>query len=188
MSDGREWELSQYIDKIVGEDEVNVAEYSYDGAKEKLAVLETSGSTSALDEIYSIADKSDSLKDDTAKETAREFGWTTEKQVTQKFEWTFDAYKDFSDGVIHVSHKTDPVVAIEFERGNQVKHRWLWMKFAVYNHKREFRGEDYLQAGVIFIPLGGTRTSFDRCAKELKSGEMPSILSPYLPPLYIIGV
>jgi hypothetical protein len=191
MSDEKKWDIRRYRDKLVETDEVDIVGYPHDGADKKLADLETSNNTTALDEIYSIANKLDSsFDDDTAKETAREFGWTTEKRAAQEFNWTFDAYKDFSNGShpYNRTDKTDPAVAIEFERGTQIKHRWLWMKFAICSHKRRSKGDGRLCAGVIFIPLRSKRTSLDRCARELKSSGISFILSPHLPPLYIIGV
>ena len=112
-------------------------------------------------EIKAIAEATDNLGDKEAKNAAAEKGWKTSESVIGEFNWKFDAYKDR--------------VAIEFERGDQTKARWNWIKFELANREvpeiEDVGDIPEIDLGILIVTeeddYGGA--NMERCINELNS-------------------
>lgn len=139
--------------------------YSFNNAKE---IVESKG---LFHEIEQIANATDELGDTESKESARHYDWQTEKTILGEYDWSYDAYKNG--------------VAIEFERGNQTKARWNWMKFELGTEEKSnlVRFADFpdVDVGVLLVTRESGGANLDRCKNELESGVFDTLLNISVP-------
>lgn len=115
-------------------------------------------------EVREIVERLDQMGDEEAGRVAADHGWNREEQVVRDFNWRYDAYKDG--------------IAIEFERGQQVKARWNWIKFQL---GYEGVPESKVDAGVLLITQDRGHAAVSRCKTELESGVFNNVLNLTVP-------
>jgi hypothetical protein len=139
--------------------------WSYQGGKQRLDEIDMTDSvTELLSQLYV-------LKDGPAKSVASELGWTKSQRVIGSFDWKYDAYKNG--------------VAIEFERGNQTKARWAWMKFQLGVGENtgfaEFAKLTEVEVGILLLAEEQGGAALDRCRNEVKSDVFDKLLDVDIP-------
>lgn len=141
--------------------------YSFNGGRE---VVENKG---LLGEIEAIANATNELKDKESKKVARQYNWEIEKTIVGSYDWSYDAYRNG--------------IAIEFERGDQTKARWNWMKFELGTKDKSgltaMKMVDFpeVDAGVLLVTRESGGANIDRCRKELESGVFDTLLDIEVP-------
>lgn len=138
--------------------------YSFRGGEQ---ILTERGLWSDLEQMVS---KMEEMGDTEAVGTAADLGWDTEVEVVgegiapRDFSWKYDAYKDG--------------VAIEFERGQQVKMRWNWIKFQL---GYEGVPASKVDTGVLLITKSRGQGAVSRCKRELESNVFNNVLNLTVP-------